>query len=230
MEDLMNNFFAAPTNEWNDNAVRLTPAGIVTVAAVIGLLIVIALLMRYRQSHSRKLTTRQLVFSAAAMALALVTSMVKLFEMPMGGSVTLLSMLFIVLIGYWFGPYAGLMTAIAYGLLQFVLEPVFYTVPQMLTDYPLAFGALGLSGFFNRQKYGLVKGYLAGVLGRYFFSFLSGVIFFASYAPETMAAPIYSLAYNGSYLGAEAAITLILLSLPPVSKALAQVKQMALEE
>ena len=139
-------------------------------------------------------------------------------------------MLFIVLIGYWFGPYAGLMTAIAYGLLQFVLEPVFYTVPQMLTDYPLAFGALGLSGFFKRQKYGLVKGYLAGVLGRYFFSFLSGVIFFASYAPETMAAPIYSLAYNGSYLGAEAAITLILLSLPPVSKALAQVKQMALEE
>lgn len=226
----MNHFFAAPTNEWNDNAVRLTPAGIFTVAAVIVLLIIIALLMRYRQSRSRKITTKQLVFSAAAMALALVTSMIKLFEMPMGGSVTLLSMLFIVLIGYWYGPYAGLMTAVAYGLLQFVLEPVFYTIPQMLTDYPLAFGALGLSGFFSKQKYGLVKGYLAGVFGRFFFAFLSGVIFFGSYAPDTMAAPIYSLAYNGSYLGAEAAVTLILIALPPVSKALAQVKQMAFEE
>ena len=66
--------------------------------------------------------------------------------------------------------------------------------------------------------------------GNSVFSFLSGVIFFASYAPETMAAPIYSLLYNGSYLGAEAAITLSLLALPPVSRALAQVKQMALEE
>ena len=226
----MNHFFASPTNEWNDHAMRLTPAGLLTVAAVIALLVIIALLRRYRQSQSKKLTTRQLVFSSAAMALAMVASMIKLFELPMGGSVTLLSMLFIVLIGYWFGPCAGLMTATAYGLLQFVLEPVFYTVPQMLTDYPLAFGALGLSGFFRKQKHGLIKGYAAGVLGRCFFSFLSGVIFFASYAPETMAAPIYSLLYNGSYLGAEAAITLSLLALPPVSRALSQVKQLALEE
>lgn len=177
-----------------------------------------------------KNTTKRLVFSAAAIALALVTSMIKLFEMPMGGSVTLLSMLFIVLVGYWFGPCTGLTAAIAYGLLQFVIEPVFYSVPQMLTDYPLAFGALGLSGFFYKQKYGLVTGYLAGVLGRYFFSTLSGIIFFASYAPETMSAPLYSLAYNGSYLGAEAAITLILISLPPVSKALVHVKRLVSEE
>lgn len=177
-----------------------------------------------------KNTTKQLVFSAAAIALALIASRIKLFDMPMGGSVTLLSMLFISLIGYWFGPSAGLMTAVAYGMLQFVMEPVFYTVPQMLTDYPLAFGALGLSGFFSRQKHGLVIGYLAGVLGRYFFATLSGIIFFAAYAPENMAAPLYSLVYNGSYLGAEAAITLILIALPPVSKALAHVKRLVSEE
>ncbi len=174
-------------------------------------------------------TTKRLVFSAAAIALAQVTSMIKVIEMPMGGSVTLLSMLFIVLIGYWFGPSAGLITGAAYGLLQFMIEPVFYTIPQMLTDYPLAFGALGLSGFFHKQKHGLIIGYLAGVLGRYFFSFLSGVICFASYAPDNMAAPIYSLVYNGSYLGAEATITIILIALPPVSKALEQVKGMVSE-
>ena len=137
-----------------------------------------------------KNTTKQLVFSAAAIALALIASRIKLFDMPMGGSVTLLSMLFISLIGYWFGPAAGIMTAVAYGMLQFVMEPVFYTIPQMLTDYPLAFGALGLSGFFSKQKHGLVIGYLAGVLGRYFFATLSGIIFFAAYAPENMAAPL----------------------------------------
>lgn len=177
-----------------------------------------------------KNNTKRLVFSAAAIALALVTSMIKLFEMPMGGSVTLLSMLFIVLVGYWFGPGVGITAAIAYGLLQFVLEPVFYTIPQVLTDYPLAFGALGLSGFFCKQKHGLITGYLVGVLGRFFFATLSGIIFFASYAPENMAAPVYSIAYNGSYLGAEAAITLVLISLPPVSKALAQVKRLISED
>ena len=46
------------------------------------------------------------------------------------------------------------MTAVAYGLVQFVLEPIFYTIPQMLLDYPLAFGALGLAGFFNKKKVG----------------------------------------------------------------------------
>ena len=175
-------------------------------------------------------TTKRLVFSAAAIALAQTASMIKVIEMPMGGSVTLLSMLFIVLIGYWFGPSAGLITGAAYGLLQFMIEPVFYTIPQMLTDYPLAFGALGLSGFFHKQKHGLIIGYMAGVLGRYFFSFLSGVIFFASYAPDNMPAALYSLVYNGSYLGTEVAITFILLALPPVSKALQQVKRMVSEE
>lgn len=226
----MGHFFAAPTDEWGNHAVKLTPAGILAVATVIALLILIAMGANYRRSRSRRITTKQLVFSSAAIALAMVTSMIKLFEMPLGGSVTLLSMLFLALIGYWYGPYAGIMTAAAYGLLQFAMEPIFYTLPQMLTDYPLAFGALGLSGFFRRQKHGLLKGYIAGVLGRYFFSFLSGIIFFAAYAPDTMAAPVYSLLYNGSYLGAEAVITLAVIALPPVANGLEQIKRMAFEE
>ena len=98
----MKNFFAAPTDEWGDEAVKLTSAGIITVVIVILALIVIALIVRRMQSKEKsvKLTTKQLVFSAVAAALAMVTSMIKLFDMPMGGSVTLLSMLFIVLIGY----------------------------------------------------------------------------------------------------------------------------------
>lgn len=175
--------------------------------------------------------TKHLVYAAAAIALAMVTSMIKLFEMPMGGSVTLLSMLFIVLIGYWFGPVGGITAGTAYGILQFVIEPYFFTLPQVIVDYPLAFGALGLSGFFQHSKNGLTKGYLVSVTGRCFFAFISGWIFFGSYAADYgMSAPLYSLAYNASYLAAEAVITLAVIQLPPVKKAIGYVKKKAFDE
>ena len=174
------------------------------------------------------MSTKTLVFCAAAMALATVTSFIKFASLPFGGSITLFSMLFICCIGYWYGLRTGLMTGIAYGLLQLISDPYIISLPQMITDYLLAFGALGLSGLFCNKKYGLIKGYIAGVLGRYFFAFLSGLIFFASYADGTgMSAPVYSLAYNGAYLGCEALITLIVLAIPAVNQAFVKVKEMA---
>lgn len=163
---------------------------------------------------------RKLVFSAMGIALAMVTSYIKVWEMPMGGSVTLLSMLFICLIGYWFGAKYGIITGVAYGLLQFVVDPYVLSIPQVLFDYPFAFGALGLSGFFSNRKYGLQIGYTVGVLGRFVFSTLSGAIFFAAYAPEGMNPWVYSSLYQGTYLGTEGFVTLVIISLPPVTKAL----------
>lgn len=171
---------------------------------------------------------KRLVFSAVAIALAMITSMIKLFDLPMGGSVTLCSMLFICVIGYWYGLSGGLMAAVAYGILQMVVDPYIISIPQMLTDYIFAFGALGLSGLFWDKKNGLIWGYLLGVMGRFVFAFFSGMIFFGSYAASyNMAAPVYSFVYNGAYIGAEALITVILLMLPPVAKGLAKVKAMA---
>lgn len=224
----MNNFFATPEGAWGDGSVHLTTTGILIVVAVIAVLLIVAAIMRQRKAEKKTaLTTKQLVFSAVAIALAMVCSMIKLFEMPMGGSVTMLSMLFIVLIAYWYGSYAGIMTAVAYGLVQFVMEPIFYTIPQMLLDYPLAFGALGLAGFFSNKKWGLQIGYVVGVLGRFVFATISGVVFFGSYAPEGMHPLVYSIGYQASYLLPEAIVTLIIISIPPVAKALAKVKTMA---
>lgn len=175
--------------------------------------------------RSASSAVKKLVFSAMGIALAMVTSYIKVWEMPMGGSVTLLSMLFICLIGYWFGAKFGILTGAAYGILQFIVDPYFLSVPQLLLDYPLAFGALGLSGFFRDRKYGLQIGYAAGVLGRFVFATLSGAIFFASYAPEGMNPWVYSTLYQGSYLGTEGIITLAILSMPPVIKALDTVKR-----
>jgi thiamine transporter len=177
----------------------------------------------------KKLTTKKLVYSAVALALAFVCSMIKFANLPMGGSVTLFSMFFVTLIGYFYGPVVGLTASVAYGLLQFAVEPYFYTLPQVLLDYPLAFGALGLSGFFYQKKHGLQIGYVAGVIGRYIFAVISGYVFFGSYAPEGTPAIIYSLTYNATYILPEAVFTLIFISVPSVAKAIRHVKQQAIK-
>lgn len=71
----------------------------------------------------------------------------------------------------------------------------------------------------------MVLGYLAGVAGRYFFAVISGVVFFGMYAADFGMSPLpYSLAYNGLYIGGEALITVVVLLIPAVSKALAHLK------
>ena len=213
-------------DEWG-TSYQLTAAGY-TLLIVIMIAILLGACLISGQNGKTKMSIKQLVFSAMAIALATVTSYLKLLHLPMGGSITLFSMLFICLIGYWYGLRSGLMAAIAYGFLQLIIDPYIISIPQMLCDYIFAFGALGLSGLFYNKKHGLILGFVTGVLGRYFFSFLSGMIFFGSYAADyNMSAPIYSLVYNGAYLGGEALITLILLVLPPVERGLARVKVMA---
>ena len=203
----------------------LTTAGyVLTAVAVFALLILISTLAGKKKTVNAK----QLAFAAGALALAIVTSYIKLFQLPMGGSVTLFSMFFVTLIGYWYGPTVGLMAGVAYGLLQMILDPYIVSIPQMLIDYPFAFGALGLAGFFSEKKNGMIIGYIVSVLGRFVFSVLSGVIFFGMYAPEGMSPLVYAIVYNGSYLATEAAITIILLCVPAVKKALATVKTQAL--
>lgn len=163
--------------------------------------------------------------SAVCIALATALSYITLFQMPQGGSVSPCVMLFVALPGYMFGALPGIVSGIVYGLTHLVLKPYIVSPPQVIFDYVLAFGALGFSGFFAGKKYGLFSGYVAGALGRLIFSTLSGVVFFYMYAEvagvETLGAALaspgvwlYSIGYNGSYIGAEALITLVLLMIP----------------
>lgn len=167
-----------------------------------------------------------------AIALATVISVViKLPSLPNGGSVTLFSMLIICLIGYWYGPKISLIAAIAYGILQFITGPYVVHPLQVVLDYPLAFGALGLSGFFCDSKNGLIKGFLAGSMGRLLVHCISGVIFYTTYVGDLMgnvAAIWGGIVYNMSYIIPEVILTLVLLALPPVRKAFAELKKMAL--
>ena len=177
-----------------------------------------------------KMSVKQLTVSALCLALAFVMSNLKLFKLPMGGSVTVFSMFFITFIGYLYGPRVSLSAAFAYGLLQMVVDPYIISIPQLLCDYILAFGALGISGFFYGKKNSLIKGYLAGIFGRFLFSTLSGIVFFADYAPEGMNPVVYSAAYNGSYIAAEGALTIIVLLIPAVRNALNIIRREANEK
>lgn len=207
----------------------ITPAGygLIVALAVVSLLILSFFL---NTDGKTRLSVKQLTVSALCIGLAFATSNIKFLKLPMGGSITLFSMFFICFVGYLYGPRVSFSAAFAYSLLQMVVDPYIISVPQMLCDYTLAFTALGLSGFFYNKKYGIIKGYIAGVLGRYFFAILSGVIFFASYAPETMSPLLYSICYNGIYLGVEAGLTLFLLAFPEIRHSIGYVKRMANEK
>ena len=210
----------------------LTAAGYaVTIIAGI-ILFLAAAFFAAKASSKKRMSTKQLVFCAAALALAYLTSYIKLFEMPWGGSVTLFSMLFVVLIGNWYGPKTGLLVGLAYGIIQFIQEPYVLSFFQVCCDYILAFAALGVAGFFARSKYGLVKGYIIAVIARGVFHALGGYLYWMDYMPDNFPkalASLYPILYNYSYLLVEGVITVIIISIPAVSKALGRVKQMAAE-
>lgn len=175
-------------------------------------------------NNKKGITVRQLAFCAVSIALATVLSEIKVFHFPFGGSITLLSMLVLALPGYFFGLGAGLVSSVAYGVLQLIIDPYVLYPMQVVVDYFLAFGVFGLSGLFSNAKNGLVKGYITAVLGRYVFAVISGWIFFGKYAWDGWAPLPYSLVYNGIYIFSEAAATLIVIMLPPVKNAINRVK------
>ena len=210
----------------------LTAAGYAVCVLVGVILFVAALAFAGKVSEKKKMGTKQLVFCAVAMALAFITSYLKIFEMPWGGSVTLCSMLFIVLVANWYGPKTGIMVGLAYGILQFLQEPFVLSFFQVCCDYVLAFAALGLAGFFAKSKHGLVKGYIVAVIVRGAFHALGGYLYWMDYMPDNFPQALrslYPILYNYSYLLVEAVITIIIITLPPVEAGLARVKRMALE-
>jgi thiamine transporter len=155
---------------------------------------------------------------AVFVALATVLSHIKIFSLPQGGSVTAASMVPILWLALRRGPKIGLFSAVVYGLVQFAVDVPFIAHPlQVLLDYPVAFGMLGLAGFFQKRP---LIGVNIGIIGRFLAHFISGFVFWALYAPEGMHPVIYSALYNGSYLLPELAISIYIVYLLQESKVL----------
>ncbi len=173
-------------------------------------------------------SVKMLAIAAVCIAMSMLLSYIKLFSMPLGGSVTALSMLPMMLFAWLYGVVPGAVAGAAYGLLQFIQKPEIYHWAQVLFDYPLAFAALGLAGAFRKggKVWGLPAGVVLACLGRFLCHLFTGMVFFAEYAPaaDFISVFVYSAGYNGGYMGAECAITAVVTALPPVQ---AMVKRVA---
>ena len=210
----------------------LTTAGY-AICIVLGIVVFgIALFFAGKNSEKNKMSAKPLACCAMAMALAFITSYIKIFSLPWDGSVTLCSMLFIVLVANWYGVRTGILVGFTYGMLQFLQEPYVLSLFQVCCDYVLAFAALGVAGFFAKQKNGLLKGYIVAVLARGVFHALGGYLYWMDYMPDNFPkslAAVYPIAYNYSFLLAEGLITIVIISIPAVQKALGRVKKIAVE-
>ena len=139
---------------------------------------------------------RILVEGAMAAALALALSYARIWRMPQGGSITLENVPLFLFTLRW-GLKAGLGAGSVAGLLQLILGGYVVHPVQALLDYPMAFAVLGLAALCRRPIWG---GLALGASARFLCHVLSGVVFFAAYAPEGTNVWIYSAAYNGSFM------------------------------
>ena len=191
-------------------------------ATVIAVIVVLLLLIMIGGKNEKKTDVRALTVSALMIALATVLGQIKVFEMPQGGAVTLFSILPIAVCGYLLGTRRGVMAGFCVGLINLIFGPYVIHPVQLLMDYPIAFGAVGLAGLTRNSSNGLTKGYIIGIIARYICAVMSGVIFFGEYAPEGFNAWTWSLWYNLTYLAAEGILTLIVINIPAVKNMFAR--------
>ncbi len=161
------------------------------------------------KAEETKILAEMIVFIALANVLYIISKFYFPFlHLPQGGSVTLASMVPL----FWFALRRGLRwgveAGIVYGLVHMVISGDIYYPTQIILDYPLAFGALGLAGAFRKRP---VIGVGVGMLGRFICHFISGVAFFGQYAWEGWNVYAYSAAYNATYLVPEFIVSAIIL-------------------
>lgn len=154
--------------------------------------------------HGSPYDSRSLTYAAVCISSSFALSYVKFFTVgAQGGSVTLASLLPLALYSYMFGLRKGVIAGVVYGLLQFVQSPQAYEPMQLLLDYPIAFGAIGLAGigkgvpiFKGKMLAELAFGTTIAVTFRYIAHLLSGYFVFSSWAWEGFGALAYSAVYN----------------------------------
>lgn len=183
-----------------------------SILALAGLICLILAVIRMRKIT---LNARIISHIGIMLALATVLKLFRLYHLPQGGSVTLGSMIPILLMAFFYGPEVGFLTGFLYGVIGLILGPFVLHPVQVLFDYPLPFIALGLAGYFRDR---MMLGAVIALSGRFVCHFISGVVFFASYAPAGMSPYVYSLMVNGIFMGVEGTVCLVLLAVLPVKR------------
>lgn len=168
----------------------------------------------------KNIRTRKLVESAMLIAVATVLSLVKI-DMPMGGGVTIVSMLPLVIASHRYGWKWGAVTAFVYSVLQLMLglDNVRYASSFIMAlgiiflDYIAAYTVIGFSALADKvvknRRAALATGIGVTFALRFVCHFVTGVWIWDALWPNEfgMASVVYSLVYNGWYMAAELVIT-----------------------
>ena len=169
----------------------------------------------HTQSHLR---VRMLTEGAVLIALAQVLSMLKLYEFPQGGSITLdMLPIFLYCLRWGFRP--GLTASAAFAVLQLVTGIYAWSWQSVFGDYLIPYTLLGLCGAFRKLPGGIYIGTAAGCAARFLSHYVTGATVWAVYMPEqffglTMTSPwFYSLLYNGSYMCIDMVLCLIVFAI-----------------
>lgn len=156
-----------------------------------------------------KLTPAIMAEISICTALGLILSLIKFSPVSQGGSISLV-MVPIFVLAFRHNGLVGIIGGVLLGMIQLLTDAYVVHPLQFIVDYPLAYGLLGIAGFFkNRHALGIILGGGA----RFVAHFTSGIIFFASYAPEGSNFLLYSLLYNASYMIPEIILSLVAIKL-----------------
>lgn len=196
--------------------------------------------------------TQLLTESAIMIALATVLSLLKIWEAPYGGSVTIVSMAPIIILSMRRGVKTGLLAGFVHSVIQLLLglnnvawiPDAGGIVVCILTDYILPFTLLGLGGCFRNMKFtgsdktnlviAAILGTLLVTLLRYLCHIVSGVVVWYAldlewYADDpthivNLYGPwLFSIIYNGGYMVPEMITTTV--ATPILCSALSRVKK-----
>ncbi len=172
---------------------------------------------------NKKKTGSILVITECSIMIALssVLSVVKPFEMPYGGSITLASMLPIIILSYRHGIKVGLASALVESVIQLFMGLSTFShfttwqslVALALLDYLVAFLLFGFSGALRgkikNQSTAITVGAMFASLGRYLCHVISGATIWVGLSIPTEAALTYSLSYNATYMIPESIILVL---------------------
>ena len=167
----------------------------------------------------RMRTVRMICEGALMVALSLVLGLIKVFELPNGGSITL-EMLPLLLFCVRWGMKNGFIACFAFGILQvFVQGAVGYGWQSILLDYVLAFGVMGVAGLGRGRRGGIFWGSVLGAAARFVVHYISGITIYKILAPTELFGTVfdnpslYSFVYNFSYVFIDLVLCLIVFGL-----------------
>lgn len=171
--------------------------------------------------NRRKNNLIKLAESSVMLALSVVLSFIEVWKMPMGGGITLLSMLPVCLIAVKYGVKEALPTTFLYSVVQFLIGfssgnvfvycLTFSTwIVCFLFDYIVPYTVLGFSGIFRKSfgDVGIICGIALMITIRFICHYITGVVIWGQWA-EGMSPYLYSLIYNGQYMLPECMFTCI---------------------